>query len=76
MGSITDTVTAVTEKLTLSDTNGLHREPLQVKGVLDRYEHFDVTPTIGREYPTLDLKEVLEASDSDELLRDLAITSM
>lgn len=44
--------------------------------MLDQYESFDVTPTIGREYPKLNLKELLEAPNSDELIRDLAITSM
>ena len=52
-----------------------HREPLKTSGALDKYEHFDVTPVIGREYPTLSLKECLEAPNSDELIRDLAITS-
>lgn len=52
-----------------------HREPLKLSGALDKYEHFDVTPIIGREYPTLDLKELLRAPNSDELVRDLAITS-
>ncbi|GKT41251.1 alpha-ketoglutarate-dependent taurine dioxygenase [Colletotrichum spaethianum] len=51
-----------------------HREPLKPTGVLDQYEHFDVTPVIGREYPTVDLKELLRAPNSDDLLRDLAIT--
>lgn len=56
-------------------TNGLHREPLQLKGALSGYEQFDVTPCIGREFRNVDLAEWLRASNSDELLRDLAITS-
>ena len=52
-----------------------HREPLQLKGALDKYESFDVTPVIGREFKDVDLKEWLNAPNSDELLRDLAITS-
>lgn len=52
-----------------------HKEPLQLAGTLDKYESFDVTPIIGREFPAADLKEWLEAPNSDELLRDLAITS-
>lgn len=52
-----------------------HKEPLKLSGALDHFEHFDVTPIIGREYPTVDLKELLRAPNSDELLRDLAITS-
>lgn len=52
-----------------------HKEPLQLRGVLDQYDSFDVTPIIGREYPAANLKEWLEAPNSDELLRELAITS-
>lgn len=53
-----------------------HVEPLKLSGVLDQYEHFDVTPVIGREFPKADLVEWLNAPNSDELLRDLAITSL
>lgn len=63
-----------TESVKAVATPKLLREPLQLKGVLDQYEHFDVTPIIGREYPTANLKEWLRAPNSDELLRDLAIT--
>ena len=51
------------------------RELLKLAGALDSYEYFDVTPVIGREYPKANLVEFLDASNSDELLRDLAITS-
>ncbi|KAF1950361.1 taurine catabolism dioxygenase [Byssothecium circinans] len=50
------------------------REPLQLKGVLDQYNSFDVTPIIGREFADVNLKDWLRAPNSDELLRDLAIT--
>ncbi|KAH7083843.1 hypothetical protein FB567DRAFT_604942 [Paraphoma chrysanthemicola] len=50
------------------------RGPLQLKGVLDQYESFDVTPVIGREFANVNLKEWLRAPNSDELIRDLAIT--
>jgi hypothetical protein len=56
-------------------TKGAVREPLKLSGALDQYESFDVTPVIGREFPTAKLVEWLEAPNSDELLRDLAITS-
>ncbi|KAL2259280.1 hypothetical protein VTK26DRAFT_7106 [Humicola hyalothermophila] len=49
-------------------------EPLKLTGALDSYESFDVTPVIGREFPTANLVEWLNAPNSDELLRDLAIT--
>lgn len=51
-------------------------QPLKLSGALDSYESFEVTPTIGREYPKANLVEWLNAPNSDELIRDLAITSM
>ncbi|KAJ3563092.1 hypothetical protein NPX13_g8321 [Xylaria arbuscula] len=52
-----------------------HREPLKLSGILDQFKHFDTTPVIGREFVDVDLAEWLRAPNSDELLRDLAITS-
>jgi hypothetical protein len=51
------------------------REPLQLKGALDSYQSFDVTPVIGREFVDVNLKEWLRAPNSDDLIRDLSITS-
>ncbi|KAB5576212.1 hypothetical protein GE09DRAFT_1094991 [Coniochaeta sp. 2T2.1] len=51
-----------------------HKEPLKLSGALDHLEAFDVTPVIGREYVNANLVELLEAPNSDELIRDLAIT--
>ncbi|OQO08425.1 hypothetical protein B0A48_06295 [Cryoendolithus antarcticus] len=48
--------------------------PLQLKGVLDQFESFDVTPVIGKEFPKADITEWLKADNANELLRDLAIT--
>jgi len=51
--------------------------PLKVSGALSQHPQarsIDLTPVIGREYPELNLVEVLKAENSDELLRDLAIT--
>jgi hypothetical protein len=45
-------------------------------GVLNQYENFDVTPIIGREFPQANLVEWLQAPNSDELLRELALTSV
>lgn len=56
-------------------TKGSLRKPLEPSGALDSYESFEVTPVIGREYPTANLVNFLEAPNSDELLRDLAVTS-
>ncbi|KAH8812819.1 hypothetical protein F5884DRAFT_843929 [Xylogone sp. PMI_703] len=44
--------------------------PLTYSGTLDHYESFDVTAIIGREYPKLQLTEILK---DDAKLRDLAI---
>lgn len=51
-----------------------HKEPLKLSGALETHESFDVTPIIGREFPKAKLVEWLDAENSDELLRDLAIT--
>jgi hypothetical protein len=48
--------------------------PLELSGALDKYESIEVTPVLGREFPTAKLLEWMEAPNSDELLRDLAIT--
>jgi hypothetical protein len=53
-----------------------HKEPLKLSGALDHFDHFDVTPIIGREFIGVNLAKWLRAPNSDELLRDLAITSM
>ncbi|GLA73747.1 hypothetical protein AtubIFM55763_004679 [Aspergillus tubingensis] len=47
------------------------REPLNDSGSLNGYHSFDVTPTIGREFPDVQLGDIL---DDDQKLRDLAIT--
>ena len=52
-----------------------HREPLKLSGALDEFEKFDVTPIIGREFVNVNLAEWLRAPNSDDLIRDLAITS-
>ena len=44
--------------------------PLTYSSSLDSYEHFDVTGVIGREFPTLQLSEILH---DDAKIRDLAI---
>jgi hypothetical protein len=68
-------VTRTTQSKATQESSALQREPLKLSGVIEQFESFDVTPAIGREYPTVNLKEWLSASNSDELLRDLAITS-
>lgn len=58
-----------------SATKSLQKEPLKLSGSLESFESFDVTPVIGREFPSANLKEWLQSPNSDALLRDLAITS-
>lgn len=52
-----------------------HKDPLKPSGLLDRYKQFDVTPVIGLEFVDADLAEWLRAPNSDDLIRELAITS-
>ncbi|KAK4699884.1 hypothetical protein P7C70_g6375, partial [Phenoliferia sp. Uapishka_3] len=48
--------------------------PLQPTGVLDKFEHADLTPVIGRQFRQVNLaKDLIDAENSDELLRELAI---
>ncbi|KAF4983999.1 hypothetical protein FZEAL_704 [Fusarium zealandicum] len=50
-------------------------EPLSVTGALDQFKHEELTPVIGREYHNVNLvDDILNAKNSDELIRDLAIT--
>lgn len=53
------------------------RVPLKKSGALDfAFQFEEVTPAIGREYPTANIVEdLLNSANADELLRDLAITS-
>lgn len=50
-----------------------HREPLRVSGALTS-NYFEATPIIGREYPDVQLSELMNSPRRDEYLRDLAIT--
>jgi hypothetical protein len=47
--------------------------PLEYSGALDHYESFDVTSVIGREFPKLQLTDIL---NDDAKIRDLAILGM
>lgn len=47
--------------------------PLTYSGSLDSYEHFDVTAVLGREFPQLQVSEILH---DDTKIRDLAILGM
>lgn len=51
--------------------------PLKKTGVLDKFSFEETTPAIGREYPNVNIvDDLLSAENADELVRDLAITSM
>jgi alpha-ketoglutarate-dependent taurine dioxygenase len=51
----------------------LIREPLVPSGCLDKYNFFEVTPCIGREYTDLSIRDILNAPNSDELIREFGI---
>lgn len=69
-------VSAMATSHEASNGSSLIREPMKLKGILDQFKSFDVTPAIGREYENVNLKDWLRAPNSDDLLRDLAITSL
>ncbi|GAM43164.1 taurine catabolism dioxygenase [Talaromyces pinophilus] len=49
-------------------------EPMKAAGLLDGLNQKITVPAIGTEFLDVDLVEMMEATNSDELLRDLAIT--
>ena len=49
-------------------------KPLAYSGSLDNFKHQESTPAIGREYEGLQVRDLLKWGD--EMIRDLAITSM
>lgn len=51
-----------------------HSEPLKYAGLLDGYEHSDLTPAIGREYRGLQVRAILAAPNREDLIRDVAVT--
>ena len=50
-----------------------HKEPLRSSGLIDQFKHFDSTPSIGTEFPDTNLVDWINAPNSDQLIRDLAI---
>lgn len=59
------------EKMTRSRLS----KPLQYSGSLDRFNFTEVTPVIGRQYDNVQIRELLNAPNSTELLQDLAYIS-
>ena len=49
-------------------------EPLAYSGSLDEYYYHELTTAIGREFDGLQVVDLLESAQSDQLIRDLAIT--
>jgi hypothetical protein len=56
-----------------SSTSNRLDGPLKYSGSLDSFESFDLTAVIGREFPGLQLSEILQ---DDEKIRDLAVLGM
>ncbi|CAH0051657.1 unnamed protein product [Clonostachys solani] len=52
-------------------SKSLLQEPLEYSGTLDQYNAFDVTPVIGREFPSVQLSDLLK---DEAKIRDLGIT--
>lgn len=77
MAPSVDSIPAPVEQVDIKSKNETQtsRQPLQLKGALDQFKSFDVTPIIGREFVDVNLAEWLHAENSDDLIRDLAITS-
>ena len=48
---------------------------LELSGHLEPFKSFQTSPCIGTEFPDVNLVDWLRASNSDEIIRDLAITS-
>jgi len=50
------------------------KKPLEYSGSLDNFEHTEVTPVVGRLYPNVQIRDLLEAQNARQLLQDLAYT--
>ena len=77
------TMPSAVESASASTIRGGHEEsrprlsePLQYSGLLDSYTQQDLTPVIGREYKGLQVADILKAENSDQIIKDLAVTSM
>lgn len=58
----------------VNGSNGIYkREPLKRNGALDGFKTFEVTPAIGQEFPEVQIKHIISASNSDKLLQELAL---
>ncbi|KAF4426561.1 taurine dioxygenase [Fusarium acutatum] len=75
--STTATITQQADRIVpLNVEANKYPEPLKPSGALDKFTFEESTPVIGREYPKVNLvDDIINAPNSDELIRDLAITS-
>jgi len=55
------------------DVPQLKFEPMKYGGSLDHLEYVEVTPIIGREYTKGKIKDILQADNAEEQIRDLAV---
>jgi hypothetical protein len=69
-----DTERSKADKAAKSINSVLLKEPVKLYGVLKDFKSFDIAPVIGTEFPDAKLTDWMKATNSDELLRDLAIT--
>lgn len=65
-------VDEISNKVGVTKTTSNNRldGPLKYSGSLDSYDSFDVTSVIGREFPGVQLSDILH---DDEKIRDLAV---
>ncbi len=64
------TITEIKKSIAGITQSASFPEPLTYSGTLDNFESFDVTKVIGREFPKLQLSEIL---NDDAKIRDLAV---
>ncbi|KAF8590991.1 taurine catabolism dioxygenase [Ramaria rubella] len=68
--AVTSTAAEQDAKLTRSRLE----KPLRYGGSLDKFEHVEVTPVVGRMYPRVQVSDLLKAPNARDLLQDLAAT--
>jgi hypothetical protein len=49
---------------------------MKVSGLLNSHIHVENTPIIGREYPDVQISDLMASPKRDEYIRDLAITGI
>ncbi|KAJ9652641.1 hypothetical protein H2198_008121 [Neophaeococcomyces mojaviensis] len=57
-----------------ADAKTTRSEPLRYSGSLDQFSSFDSTPAIGRQFDTLQIRDILSHPESDRLISDVAYT--